>query len=75
MERIDKGERFIRLANKRVNKAIRSLQMIQNLTNKRNYSFSDDQANKIIKALQSELNNIKRSFKNNDKFGTNDFIL
>ena len=75
MERIDKGERFIRLANKRVNKAIRSLQMIQNLTNKRNYSFSDDQANKIIKALQSELNNIKRSFKNNDKFGTNDFTL
>lgn len=71
----DKRNKFIRLANKRVNKAIRALQMIQNLSNARNYDFNDEQANKIIKALQSEMNNIRKSFRNDGKGETNNFSL
>jgi hypothetical protein len=56
------AEKFVKLANKRVNKTIKDLQLIGNLANKRNYTYSDVQAKKIVKALQKELAEVKLLF-------------
>ena len=57
-----KSEKFIELANKRVNKTIKEIQLIGNLANKQNYEYTDQQAKQIIKALQQELDDVKYSF-------------
>jgi len=71
----DKAAKFIELANKRVNKALKDLKLVGNLTNKRNYDYTEEQAKKIIKALQKEIDNIKQGFQNANSFGNSDFKL
>jgi hypothetical protein len=58
----DKRLKFVELANKRVTKALKDLELIANLANRRNYEYDDEQAKKIVKALQSELEMVKQSF-------------
>lgn len=71
----DKAEKFIELANKRVNKALKDMQLIGNLANKQNYEFTEEQAKKIVRALQHEVDIIKQSFQSSDEVGRNDFKL
>ena len=59
-----KSIKFIKLANKRVNKTIKDIQLIGNLANKQNYDYTEQQAKQIIKALQQELDDVKQSFTN-----------
>jgi ABC-type Fe3+-hydroxamate transport system substrate-binding protein len=58
----DKSAKFVELANKRVNKAIKDIKLVANLSNKQNYVYSEEQARKIIKALQNEVDLVKQSF-------------
>lgn len=58
----DKSGRFINLANKRVNKAIKDIKLIGNLSNRQNYDYTDDQARKILQALQAEVELVKQAF-------------
>jgi len=58
----DKRERFVRLAEKRVNNAIRQIELIGNLSNKNNYSYTEQDVKKIIKSLKSSLSKIKNKF-------------
>ena len=58
----DPAGKFIELANKRVNKAIKDIRLIGNLSNKSTYSYSDEQAKKIIRTLQKELDVMKSKF-------------
>lgn len=58
----DKAEKFVELANKRVNKALKDIQLIGNLANRQNYDFTEDQAKKIVRALQEEVDAVKQSF-------------
>jgi uncharacterized protein YeeX (DUF496 family) len=58
----NKSEKFIELANKRVNKAVKDIALIGNLSNKRNYSYNEEQAKKIIKALQQSVDQVKAGF-------------
>jgi hypothetical protein len=58
----DKSAKFIELAEKRVNKTLNELKLIKNLSNKNYYEYTDDQAKKIIRALQQEMDLIKKSF-------------
>lgn len=62
MSERDKSNKFIELANKRVNRAIKDLQLVGNLANKANYDYTDDQAKKILKALQQEVDFLKQAF-------------
>ena len=71
----DKTDKFIFLANKRVNKAIKVLKLVGNLANKKNYSYSDEQVKKIIKALQKEVDSIRHNFQNSESAGQDSFIL
>ena len=58
----DKRAKFIELANKRVNRAMKDLALVANLANRRNYEYDEEQARKIIKALQGELDVVRHSF-------------
>jgi hypothetical protein len=57
-----KQEAFVRLANKRVNNAIKAIQLIGNLGNRTNYEYDAKQVAKIVKALQTELDYAKEKF-------------
>lgn len=63
MERRDK---FIELAEKRVTKAIKDLRLIGNLSNPTNYSYTEEDVRKIISALQKELKILKQRFESSN---------
>ena len=58
----DKAAKFVELANRRVNRVIRDLQLVSNLANRQNYEYTEEQAKKIIKVLQYEVELVKQSF-------------
>lgn len=55
-------ERFVSLAQKRVARAIKDIRLIGNLSNRSNYTYSDEDVKKIVKALDAELINMKKRF-------------
>ena len=59
-----KDKKFRELAKSRVNKAIKSIQLIGNLANKSHYNYTDNEADQIISALEKELKTTKQKFKN-----------
>lgn len=58
-----KRENFIRLAEGRVTRAIDSIRVIGNLSNRSNYEYTEEDSKKIIDALQAEINGLKAQFK------------
>lgn len=71
----DKRAKFVELANKRVNKAIAQLRLVGNLSNKAAYEFTDDDARKIVKALQKEVESLKAKFSDDAGGDGSDFQL
>jgi hypothetical protein len=59
----EKRDNFIRLAEGRVTRAIDSIRVIGNLSNRSNYEYTEEDSKKIIDALQSEVNALKVQFK------------
>ena len=55
-------EKFVRLANQRVSRALKAIQLVGNLSNRSNYDYSDEDVAKILKALQDEINACKKRF-------------
>jgi len=66
----DKQLKFVKIAEQRTNTAIKSMQLIGNLSNKRNYDYSEEQAAKIIAVLEGELKELKLKFKTASKTST-----
>ena len=64
---IDKKNKFLELAKLRVNKTIKSIQLIGNLSNKSHYSYSSEQVSQMMNALDKELKKVKDKFKNSKK--------
>jgi hypothetical protein len=60
--REDDREKFVMLANSRVNKAIKAIHLIGNLSNRSNYDYTDEDVSKIFRALNDEINTCKRRF-------------
>jgi hypothetical protein len=58
-----KRDNFVRLAESRVSRAIDSMRVIGNLSNRSNYEYTEEDARKIIATLQAELNALKAQFK------------
>lgn len=71
----EKREKFVRLAEQRVNRAIKDLSLIGNLSNRSAYSFMDEDVKKIFKALQKELDQAKARFSDAENASTGDFKL
>ena len=55
-------EKFVRLASKRVSNALRSIQLIANLSNRSNYDYTEDDVGKILKALSDEIAACRKRF-------------
>lgn len=70
-----KKKRFIELANKRVNKALKQISLIGNLSNTNNYEYTQDEVKQIIKALENEIQQCKERFKKQTSEGTQLFSL
>lgn len=54
--------KFVRLASRRVSKALKAMQLIGNLSNKSNYDYREEDVQKIFKALSDELNACRKKF-------------
>lgn len=61
--RRDPRAKFIELANMRVARAIKDLRLIGNLSNRRNYEYSEAESKRIIKTLEIELEDLKAKFR------------
>lgn len=71
----DPRERFVSLANSRVTAAIRQIRLVGNLSNRKNYEYGGEDAAKIVRALQRELDELKSKFKGEEKNGSSIFSL
>lgn len=71
----DPRERFVTLANSRVTAAIHQIRLVGNLSNKKNYEYGVEDASKIVRALQRELDELKAKFKGEDKNDSSVFSL
>lgn len=70
-----KSEKFISLAEARVNRAIKDIRLIGNLSNKNAYAFTDEQVRTVFKALQKELDTAKGRFGNDGSSSDSEFRL
>lgn len=59
----DSRDKFVELANKRVTRVIKDLRLVGNLSNRRIYEYTEEDAKKILKALQRELDSLKIRFR------------
>ena len=71
----DKKAKFVELANNRVNRTIKDLRLIGNLSNRASYEYTEEDARKILRALQRELDDLKLRFRGEDQSDDNLFAL
>lgn len=71
----NREKKFIELAEKRMSRLIKQIRLVGNLANKSNYSYSDSQANKIIKTLNDELSGVRQKFRSNKNSKSSKFKL
>jgi hypothetical protein len=65
-----KRAKFITLAEKRVNRAIKELRLIGNLSNRSNYKYTQEDVLKIVRTLRNELDELKQRFDARDSSNT-----
>ena len=58
----DKREKFVKLANQRVTRALDQIRLVGNLSNRAAYDFTDEDSKKIVKALQRAVDTTKARF-------------
>jgi len=67
--------KFLRLAEKRVNKAAKQLQLIGNLSNRTNYSYDEAEIEKIFSYIDSCVQSSRERFQTSDNGPTGSFTL
>lgn len=75
MAREQDRQKFVELAEKRVRRALKDIRLIGNLSNRSNYSYSNEDARKIYKALQQALSELKARFDRKGEEDANEFKL
>ena len=68
-------EKFAELAEKRVNKTIKDIKLIGNLSNRSNYSYTDQDVKKILAALKKAIEETKARFESKGDLDKNAFKL
>ena len=58
----NKNARFKRLGEQRVNNCLKNLRLIGNLSNKRNYTYTESDIKKIFKTLRKSLSECESRF-------------
>lgn len=67
--------KFVRLAEGRVNSLIKTFRLLGNLSNKNNYSYTDKDIDKIFRSLDTELKKSKDRFRSGGQSETTAFKL
>ncbi len=68
-----KDQKFVRIAEIRVNKMVDWIRKIDNLSNRINYEYTDEQVEEIFNYIQSELDEAKKHFLSSGKKETKKF--
>lgn len=62
----EKREKFKELAEKRVNNAMKNIQLIGNLSNTRAYEYEEEDIRKIFRTLKEQISLAEAKFKSKD---------
>ena len=62
-----RADRFKRLATKRTQNVLHALRVLGNCASRGQYEYTAEDVNKIFRAIQSQVDEIKAKFKGNDK--------
>ena len=54
--------KFVELANKRVSRALKAIQLIGNLSNRSSYNYTEEDVSKIFTALEDEMTDCRKRF-------------
>ncbi len=68
-----KKERFKRVASKRVDKLLLGIRSLSKCSNINNYEYSEDDVQKMIKAIKEELKTMETLYKKNLKNNIDSF--
>jgi hypothetical protein len=71
----NKRLKFVELATKRVNRAIKDVRLIGNLSNRAAYEYDEGDVKKILRALQKELETLRSRFGGPGESGDTEFKL
>jgi hypothetical protein len=69
----EKASRFERLAERRVTETIKKIRLIGNLSNRHNYSYTEEHVKQILEALEAELRQVKARFRQETSSPSNGF--
>lgn len=58
----DKRERFLALAESRVNRLLKDIRLVGNLGNRANYHYTSEEVRKMFVAIESEVKAARRRF-------------
>jgi len=61
-ERKTREERFKTVATRRVNDILNTMRLLRNCADKANYSYTEEQINKILKAIEEEWKLVRHEF-------------
>ena len=68
-------EKFVRLAEARVNAALKALRLIGNLSNRSNYAYREEEVGKIFNVLRQALTMAQQRFETSIKMEAKPFSL
>ncbi len=66
----DKRQKFVTLAEKRVDNAIAAISRVGNLAKRSAYEYEDADVKKIVRALEAEVTSVKAQFAASKERGT-----
>ena len=75
MSDTERRKKFVELAERRVANAIKQIRLIGNLSNRGNYSYTPDDADKITAALNREVRAMKSRFDDGGRASEPEFKL
>ena len=61
----EKRERFIKVAENRTNKILKTIKLLGNCSNRNNYDYTEDEIKTIFNAIEQELKKEKSKFEIN----------
>lgn len=75
MDSRDKRKKFVTLAEARTSRAMQAIRLIGNLANKSNYEYADADIQRIVRALDQEIRDLKTRFQSSGTRSRPEFKL
>ena len=57
-----KRDKFVRLAEKRMDNILKGIELMGNLSNSNNYEYTEEDLNKIIRTLKSAISDLEHTY-------------